>query len=138
VCVGRETDARDSELQLLARYGQNDCVMVIGRRNWILSDAIAEEVTEFLVLPKRVVDGFAKGTLRQENHGVICPLALDQSTFGRRCRRSTGRPRCCQYKATAEVDPLLPDAGDSYVAVKSVKRDSKPHDTTSVRSFHAH
>lgn len=34
--VDREKDASDSELQLPARYGQNDCVMVIGRGNWVL------------------------------------------------------------------------------------------------------
>src|SRR6267143_1018583 len=28
-------DARDSELQLLARYGQNDCVMKVGLRNYL-------------------------------------------------------------------------------------------------------
>jgi transposase len=27
----------DSELQLLARYGQNDCVMVLGRKNWLFA-----------------------------------------------------------------------------------------------------
>ena len=31
----------DSELQLLARYGQNDCVMAIGRRNWLFSQTTA-------------------------------------------------------------------------------------------------
>ena len=33
-------DARDSELQLLARYGQNDCVMALGRRNWLFADTV--------------------------------------------------------------------------------------------------
>ena len=28
----------DSELRLLARYGQNDCVMALGRRNWLFAD----------------------------------------------------------------------------------------------------
>jgi hypothetical protein len=31
-------DARDSGLQLLARYGQNDCVMAVGRRAWLFMD----------------------------------------------------------------------------------------------------
>ena len=29
-------DAKDSELQVLARHGQNDCVMAVGRRAWLL------------------------------------------------------------------------------------------------------
>jgi hypothetical protein len=36
--VGREKDAKDSELQLLARYGQNDCVMAVGRKAWLFCD----------------------------------------------------------------------------------------------------
>jgi transposase len=34
-------DAKDSELQLLARYGQNDCVMALGRRNWLFADTVS-------------------------------------------------------------------------------------------------
>jgi hypothetical protein len=29
----------DSELQLLARYGQNDCVMALGRKNYLFAGA---------------------------------------------------------------------------------------------------
>jgi len=36
--IGHETDATDSELQLLARYGQNDCVIAVGRRAWLFID----------------------------------------------------------------------------------------------------
>jgi len=36
----RKKDAKDSELQLLARYGQNDCVMGLGRRNWLFADTV--------------------------------------------------------------------------------------------------
>jgi transposase IS66-like protein len=36
--VGRGTDATGSELQLPTRYGQNDCVMALGRRNWLFAD----------------------------------------------------------------------------------------------------
>ena len=35
--VDREKDASDSELQLPARYGQNDCVMALGRKNWLFA-----------------------------------------------------------------------------------------------------
>jgi hypothetical protein len=38
--VARETDASDSELRLLARYGQNDCVMAVGRKGWLFSDTV--------------------------------------------------------------------------------------------------
>jgi hypothetical protein len=38
--VGRGTDASDSELQLPAQYGQNDCVMVVGRKGWMFSDTV--------------------------------------------------------------------------------------------------
>jgi transposase len=33
--VDREKDASDSELQLPARYGQNDCVMGVGLKNYL-------------------------------------------------------------------------------------------------------
>ena len=33
--AAREMDARDSELKLLARYGQNDCVIPMGRKSWL-------------------------------------------------------------------------------------------------------
>jgi hypothetical protein len=35
----REKDAKDSELQLLARYGQNVCVMALGRNNYLFAGA---------------------------------------------------------------------------------------------------
>jgi hypothetical protein len=38
--VDREKDAMDSELQLLTRYGHNDCVMALGRRDWLFADAV--------------------------------------------------------------------------------------------------
>jgi hypothetical protein len=38
---GREKDAKDSELQLLARYGQNDCVMALGRKNYLFAGSNA-------------------------------------------------------------------------------------------------
>ena len=38
--VDRETDASDSELQLPARYGQNDCVMALGRSNWLFAGSL--------------------------------------------------------------------------------------------------
>jgi transposase len=34
-------DARDSGLQLLARYGQNDCVMALGRKNYLFAGSDA-------------------------------------------------------------------------------------------------
>jgi transposase len=34
-------DARDSGLQLLARYGQNDCVMAVGRKNYLFAGSDA-------------------------------------------------------------------------------------------------
>jgi IS66 C-terminal element len=37
--VGHETCAKDSELQLLARYGQNDCVMALERKNYLFAGA---------------------------------------------------------------------------------------------------
>ncbi len=33
-------DASDSELQLPARYGQNDCVMALGRSNWLFAGSL--------------------------------------------------------------------------------------------------
>jgi hypothetical protein len=36
----REKDAKDSELQLLARYGQNVCVMAVGRKNWLFAGSL--------------------------------------------------------------------------------------------------
>jgi hypothetical protein len=39
--VACETDASDSELQLPARYGQNDCVMVLGRKNYLFAGSDA-------------------------------------------------------------------------------------------------
>ena len=38
--VDRGTDASDSELQLPARYGQNDCVMALGRSNWLFAGSL--------------------------------------------------------------------------------------------------
>jgi hypothetical protein len=37
-CVDHDRDASGSELQLLARYGQNDRVIVIGRRSWLFAE----------------------------------------------------------------------------------------------------
>ena len=37
VCVDHEMDASGNELQLLARYGQNDCVIALGRKNWLFA-----------------------------------------------------------------------------------------------------
>ena len=41
VCVDRERDASGNELQLLARYGQNDCVIALGRRNYLFAGSDA-------------------------------------------------------------------------------------------------
>ncbi len=38
--VDCETDASGSELQLLARYGQNACVMALGRGNWLFAGSL--------------------------------------------------------------------------------------------------
>ena len=35
VCVDHERDATGNELRLLARYGQNDCVIALGRKNFL-------------------------------------------------------------------------------------------------------
>ena len=42
----------DSELQLLARYGQNDCVMALGRKNYLFagSDAGGERAAAIYTL----------------------------------------------------------------------------------------
>ena len=37
VCVDRETDASGNKLQLLARYGQNDCAIAQGHRVWLFA-----------------------------------------------------------------------------------------------------
>ena len=44
VTVDRKADANDSEHQLLARHGQNECVMALGRKNYLFacSDAGGE------------------------------------------------------------------------------------------------
>ncbi len=34
----RRADATDNELLQSARHGQNDCTIVIGRRNWLFAD----------------------------------------------------------------------------------------------------
>jgi hypothetical protein len=39
--VDRGKDASDSELQLPARYGQNDCVIALGRRNYLFAGSDA-------------------------------------------------------------------------------------------------
>jgi hypothetical protein len=47
-----ERDASGSELQLPARYGQNDCVMALGRKNYLFagSDAGGERAAAFYSL----------------------------------------------------------------------------------------
>jgi hypothetical protein len=36
----RKTGATDSELQLPTRYGQNEHVLALGRRNWLFADTV--------------------------------------------------------------------------------------------------
>jgi hypothetical protein len=38
--AGREMDASDSELQLPARYGQNEPAMTLGRSNWLFAGSL--------------------------------------------------------------------------------------------------
>jgi hypothetical protein len=39
--VDRKAGANDSEHQLLARYGQNECVMALGRKNYLFAGSDA-------------------------------------------------------------------------------------------------
>jgi IS66 C-terminal element len=40
VHVGRRTHANGNELQLHARYGQNDCAIALGRSNWLFAGSL--------------------------------------------------------------------------------------------------